>query len=283
MHPVLRCVHSGFTNVISTLNLSRPSVPRPASPDPGPPGALLARLARAAGARLAAACVPAPGVSWPSCPARPWAPCAHCALPSVLACGLAMGRESPAMRANHKGLFVRMRERLLPDLPACAAAFYMHLQTRLPAFARRKTGHFFAHAYDDCSFGAATSTAVAGPRPNGLEVTVTASEHFFASSKICASNGHKVHACIDASLCDQSCRSRPSLPPSQPQPATSSTVREPPSPVVGSPASPSPPPPPLSSASTEAAGGRPDVGDVLSAVAGSVSAACCSCCVHAFC
>ena len=90
-------------------------------PDPGLLGALLARLSRAAGARLAAACVPAPGVSWPSCPSRPWAPCAHCALPSVLACGLAMGRESPAMRANRKGLFVRMRERLLPDLPARAA------------------------------------------------------------------------------------------------------------------------------------------------------------------
>ena len=62
-------------------------------------------------------------------------------------------------------------------------------------------------SYDACSFGSATNLVDAGPQPSGLSVTVTsASEQFFACSKICASNDHKVHICVDSTLCDASCR-----------------------------------------------------------------------------
>lgn len=91
-------------------------------------------------------------------------------------------------------------------------------------------------AYDLCEFGQATQLAAAGPQPGGVVVTVTsATEQFFACSKICASNDHKVHICIDGALCDSSCRL-----PEAGDGASSATAQQ----SAGSPAQTQTPPPP---------------------------------------
>ena len=90
-------------------------------------------------------------------------------------------------------------------------------------------------AYDSCSFSWATKLADAGPRPSGITVDVsTSSELFFACSKICSSNDHKVHICVNKTLCDADCRSlviSPSPPPlaqQSPSPLISSSAQPPP-------------------------------------------------------
>jgi hypothetical protein len=50
--------------------------------------------------------------------------------------------------------------------------------------------------YSSCSFSGATQLASAQPN-DGVHVTLsTAGERYFACSKICASNGHKVKICV---------------------------------------------------------------------------------------
>ena len=62
-------------------------------------------------------------------------------------------------------------------------------------------------AYDSCSFSSAIQLANAGPRPSGVTIDVSSSsEIFFSCSKICSSNDHKVHICVNESLCDAGCR-----------------------------------------------------------------------------
>ena len=52
-------------------------------------------------------------------------------------------------------------------------------------------------SYDDCIFGAATKLADAAPNP-GVDVSLTAEgTRYFACSKICSSNGHKVKVCVE--------------------------------------------------------------------------------------
>jgi len=63
-------------------------------------------------------------------------------------------------------------------------------------------------SYDSCDFGTATQLAPAGSRPDGLLVAVDEKAQYYACSKICASNGHKVRICVDEALCDDSCRVR---------------------------------------------------------------------------
>ena len=84
--------------------------------------------------------------------------------------------------------------------------------------------HLLPHraAYDSCDFGTAEQIVGAGPQPNGVQVTVSSTTaQYFACSKICSSNDHKVMICVNDTLCD-SCRGerRPS-PPSPPSPPDS--------------------------------------------------------------
>jgi len=61
-------------------------------------------------------------------------------------------------------------------------------------------------SYDECKFGAATELAPAAPNPEGVVVELPSTgTRFFACSKICASNGHKVKVCVSsgaAQACD---------------------------------------------------------------------------------
>ena len=53
------------------------------------------------------------------------------------------------------------------------------------------------HDYDSCAFGAAERLASAGPRPEGVVVDFGGDDAYFACSKICKSNGHKVRICLN--------------------------------------------------------------------------------------
>ena len=56
--------------------------------------------------------------------------------------------------------------------------------------------------YEKCQFGGATQLAPSGPKPNGIMVDLTAAgDRYFACSKICKSNDHKVKICVGASTC----------------------------------------------------------------------------------
>ena len=59
--------------------------------------------------------------------------------------------------------------------------------------------------YLGCDFEDATKLANANPTPDGVLVDVaTTGDRFFSCSKICVSNGHKVHVCISANA-DTAC------------------------------------------------------------------------------
>ena len=56
-------------------------------------------------------------------------------------------------------------------------------------------------AYTSCDFSSATQYASAGPNA-GVRVPLSEGNRYFACSKICRSNGHKVKICVGASSCD---------------------------------------------------------------------------------
>ena len=78
-------------------------------------------------------------------------------------------------------------------------------------------------AYEGCDFSDAVKYADAAPNPTGVSFTLDASAHdrYFSCSKICASNGHKVHVCIadDGCACDEPL---PTALPTQLEPTASS-------------------------------------------------------------
>eukprot|EP00746_Dinoflagellata_sp_MGD_P000572 gnl/MRDRNA2_/MRDRNA2_101026_c0_seq1.p1 gnl/MRDRNA2_/MRDRNA2_101026_c0~~gnl/MRDRNA2_/MRDRNA2_101026_c0_seq1.p1 ORF type:complete len:170 (-),score=17.06 gnl/MRDRNA2_/MRDRNA2_101026_c0_seq1:48-557(-) len=53
-------------------------------------------------------------------------------------------------------------------------------------------------SYQQCNFQSASKLAGAGPREDGLSIVVgnAPEDRFFACSKICSRNGHKVRLCI---------------------------------------------------------------------------------------
>ena len=59
--------------------------------------------------------------------------------------------------------------------------------------------------YDSCAFGAAERLASAGPRPEGVVVDFGGDDAYFACSKICKSNGHKVRICLNNTSGCQGC------------------------------------------------------------------------------
>lgn len=61
------------------------------------------------------------------------------------------------------------------------------------------------HDYDSCAFGAAERLASAGPRPEGVVVDFGGDDAYFACSKICKSNGHKVRICLNNTRGCQGC------------------------------------------------------------------------------
>ena len=92
-------------------------------------------------------------------------------------------------------------------------------------------------SYDDCKFGSATQLAPAAPNPGGVVVDLpSAGTRYFACSKICASNGHKVKVCVsDGAAQECECPEGRSVGPS-PSPAASSPIAPPASPLASPPA-----------------------------------------------
>jgi hypothetical protein len=84
-------------------------------------------------------------------------------------------------------------------------------------------------SYDDCVFGSANQLAPAAPNPGGVVVDLpSAGTRYFACSKICASNGHKVKVCVSdgaAQECD--CPEGRSVGPSSPSPPTFPPIASP--------------------------------------------------------